>query len=374
MNPFAELDLSRLRSRTSAKWGYYPDDVLPLWVAEMDAYVAPEITAAVTAAMQNGDTGYPWGPRYPEAVASFAANRWNWSMDSIRTAMVADVMSGVRECISAISPDGGALILTPPVYPPFFGVAGKLKQEIITAPLNAEYRMDPDALEAAFKEATAGGRVATMLMSNPHNPTGTVHTRAELEMLATLARQYGVRVVSDEIHAPLIMPSSTFTPYLSVANTGPDFGVVSASKGWNLAAFKAALVMYGADVEEDMSLHGAGHMAVIAHTTAFNEARPWLDAAIGGIDANRRMLGDLLETLMPRAGYQMPEATYLAWIDCRELGLGDDPAATILEQGKVGLSSGSAFGEQGKGFVRFNMATSPAIMEEAVTRMAALVK
>lgn len=373
-NPFADLDLDRLRTRTCAKWGYYPEDVLPLWVAEMDAYVAPEITAAVTAAMENGDTGYPFGSAYPDAVASFAAERWNWSMEGIRTGLVADVLSGVREVLAEISPVGSALVLTPPVYPPFFGIAGKMGREVISAPLTTDGRMDAAALEAAFQEATANGRVGTMLMSNPHNPTGTVHSRAELEMLANLARQYGVRVISDEIHAPLIMPTSTFTPYLSVANTGQDFAVVSASKGWNLAAFKAAMVMIGADAPEQMMLHGAGHIGVIAHTAAFNHARGWLDAAIGGIDSNRKLLADLLETHMPRAMYQMPESTYLAWIDLRDLGLGDDPAATILEKARVGLSSGTPFGTQGVGFVRFNMATSPAIMEEAVTRIAALTK
>ena len=147
------------------------------------------------------------------------------------TAQVTDVMTGVRETVRAISAADAAIVLTPPVYPPFFGVANMLGRDIVAAPLDAEGRLDPAALEAAFKEATAGGRPATLLISNPHNPTGTVHSRAELEAVAGLARQYGVRVVADEIHSPLVMPSSTFTPYLSVADTAPDFAVVSASNG-----------------------------------------------------------------------------------------------------------------------------------------------
>lgn len=371
-NPFADLDLDRLRTRTCAKWNLYPADVLPLWVAEMDAYIAQPIIDAVTAALANGDTGYPWGRGYAEAYASYASDRWGYAPDTAATAMVADVMSGVREVSRAIGEAGSAIIVTPPVYPPFYGVAKTLDRPVVTAPLDAEDRLDPAALEAAFKEATAGGKNAIFLLCNPHNPTGTVHTRAELEMVANLARQYGVRVISDEIHCPLVLPTSTMVPYLSVANTGPDFAVLSASKGWNLAGFKAALVLAGADAADELAalgFHGAGHIASIAHTAAFNHARDWNDAAVQGIDANRKLLADLLETHLPSVGYRLPEATYLGWLDCRELGLGDDPAAAFLEKGRVAFNSGLTFGAGGEGHVRFNMATSPAIIEEAVMRM-----
>ena len=373
-NPFAELDLARLRTRTSAKWNYYPDDVLPLWVAEMDAFVAEPIVKAVTDALENGDTGYPMGKNYPAAYASFAADRWGWSPDTAAIAMVADVMSGVREVSRAIGAADAPIIVTPPVYPPFFGVAKTLGREVVNAPLDAEFRLDADTLEAAFKEATAGGKTAVMLLCNPHNPTGTVHTRAELEMVASLARKYGVRVISDEIHSPLIMPTSKMVPYLSVAGSEPDFAVASASKGWNLAGFKAALVLAGADAADELKafgFHGAGHIAAIAHSAALNDARDWLDAAIGGIDANRQLVGDLLERHMPAVGYQMPEATYLAWLDCRDLGLGDNPSEAFLEQSRVALNSGLTFGAGGEGHVRLNMATSPEILEMAITRMAA---
>ncbi|HUG13851.1 MAG TPA: aminotransferase class I/II-fold pyridoxal phosphate-dependent enzyme [Thermomicrobiales bacterium] len=374
-NPFAELNLERLRRRTSAKWRYYPDDVLPLWVAEMDADIAPEIKAAVMEAIDLGDTGYPFGPRYAEALASFAADRWGWSIDTAMTAQVTDVMSGVREIVRAVSDPESPIVLTPPVYPPFFGVVSALGRTVIPARLDAEGRLDPATLETAFTEATSGGRGATLLLSNPHNPTGVVHTRAELETVARLARQYGVRVVSDEIHSPLVMPTSTLTPYLCVAGSESDFTVVSASKGWNLAGFKAALVVAGVDAAEDLKaagLRGGGHIGVLAHTAAFNHARDWLDGAIAGIDGNRRLLADLLETHLPDARYRLPEGTYLAWIDCRELGLGDDPTAVFLEKSRVAFTSGKDFGDGGAGHVRLNLATSPAIIEEAVTRMAAV--
>ena len=375
-NPFADLSLDQLRRRTSAKWRYYPEDVLPLWVAEMDAVIAAPIANAVKEALDLGDTGYPSDRRYPEAMASFAADRWGWSFDPAVAASVPDVMSGIREIVRAVSNDKTSIVLTPPVYPPFYGVAKTLGLPIVLAPLDAESRLDPATLEAAFREVTGGGGNAILLLANPHNPTGTVHSGDELGTLARLSRQYGARVISDEIHSPLIMPTATFTPYLSVADTAQDFAVASASKGWNLAGFKAAIVVPGSEAAQDLeapSFRGAGHgghIAIIAHTAAFNHARDWLDAAIAGIDENRHLLADLLRTHLPETEYIMPEATYLAWIDCQALGLGDDPAKVFLEKGRVAFNSGLTFGESGAGYVRLNLATSPAIVAEAVTRMA----
>ena len=377
-NPFSDLSLERLRGRTSAKWRYYPEDVLPVWVAEMDATVAPSIVEAVNRALANGDTGYPMGHAYADAFASFAADRWGWSFDPSTAAMVTDVLTGVLEIIRVISPADETIVVTPPVYPPFFGIAKTLGRPVVAAPLDSEHRLDPATLETAFATATANGKGAIFILSNPHNPTGVVHTRGELDSVAQLARRYGVRVIADEIHAPLQMPSSTFTPYLSAAGADLDFSVSSASKGWNLAGFKAALAVPGAAAAADLAALASragnhpGHIGVIAHTAAFNHARPWLDSAIAGIDVNRHLLAELLNEHLPGAGYCPPEGSYLAWIDCRELGVGDDPAKVFLEQGRVALTSGSGFGDGGAGFVRLNLATSPAILAEAVTRMASV--
>ncbi|MCA9858142.1 MAG: aminotransferase class I/II-fold pyridoxal phosphate-dependent enzyme [Thermomicrobiales bacterium] len=376
ISPFANLQIDELRRRSSAKWQFYPDDVLPVWVAEMDAYVAQPIVDAVHQALLLGDTGYPWGPRLQNAVASFAADRWGWTFDPAQAITVTDVMTGVIESVRTLSKPGDPIILTPPIYPPFSMVTAMLERPMIPAQLSEHGRLDLDRLETAFKTAAESSGTPILLLSNPHNPTGTVHTREELEQVARLARQYGARVVSDEIHATLIMPTSTFTPYLSVAGTEPDVSLISASKGWNLAGFKAALAIPGTDsvealqtINHRMGTH-PGHIAVIAHSTAFDQARDWLDGAIAGIDINRQLLGEQLAQRLPNARYTPPEATYLAWIDCRELGLGDDPAKVFLDLGRVGFSSGVPFGEGGQGHVRFNLATAPAIVTEAVERMA----
>jgi cystathionine beta-lyase len=377
--PFDDLQLGELRRRSSAKWQYYPEDVLPLWVAEMDAYTAQPIVDAVQEALLLGDTGYPWSPRLQNAVAAFAADRWGWTFDPSHAITVTDVMTGVLESVQKLSKPGDPIILTPPIYPPFTMVTQMLERPMIPARLTTEGRIDLDALESAFAKAAESGGTPIMLLSNPHNPGGTVHTRTELETVAQLARKHGARVVADEIHAPIIMPTATFTPYLSVAGTEPDVSMISASKGWNLAGFKAAAAIPGADAVEDlksinhrMGTH-PGHIAVIAHSAAFDNARDWLDGAIAGIDANRFLLADLLAERLPDARYTPPESTYLAWIDCRDLGLGDDPAKVFLELGRVGLSGGIPFGEGGEGHVRFNIATSPAIVTEAVQRMATAV-
>ena len=375
-NPFADLDLDRLRRRTSAKWRYYPEDALPLWVAEMDADIAPPIIAAVTDALELGDTGYALGHACARAMAGFAVDHWGWTFDPDATANVTDVMTGIVDLVRLVSPADEAIVLTPPVYPPFYGVAKKLGRTVVPARLGPDDRLDSASLEAAFAEATAGGRGAVLLLSNPHNPTGTVHSRAELDEVARLARHHGVRVISDEIHAPLIMPTSTFVPYLAASDTGPDLAVASASKGWNLAGFKAAVIIPGADAGPDLEPlrqpggGHPGHIGLIAHAAAWADGGPWLDAAIAGIDANRHALADLLREHLPAARYTPPESTYLAWIDCRALGLGDDPAAAFLERGRVALSSGIPFGDGGAGHVRLNLATSPAILADAVARMA----
>ncbi len=378
-SPFDDLQLSELRRRTSAKWRYFPEDVLPLWVAEMDAYVAQPIVEAVHEAMLLGDTGYPAGPRLQRAIASFAADRWAWSFEPETAITMTDVMTGVLEATRKISNPGDPIVLTPPIYPPFASVTKLLDRPVIPAPLSSEKRLDLNNLESAFATATKSGGTPVLLLSNPHNPSGAVNTPEELTEVARLARSYGARVVSDEIHAPLIMPTSTFTPYLSVEGTGPDISLTSASKGWNIAGFKAAIMVGGddaiAEVKELDHRTGThpGHIAIIAHSAAYDHARAWLDGAIAGIDRNRHLLARLLEQHLPGTCYTPPESTYLAWIDCRALELGDDPAKIFLDLGRVALNSGIPFGDGGAGFVRFNLATSPAIITEAVERMAGAV-
>ena len=381
-NPLHALTLDELRRRTSMKWRTYPADVLPLWVAEMDVPLARPVVRAVTEAMELGDTGYPFGTAYAEALAAFAGKRWGWDDLAVeRTAIVPDVMLGVVELLRLVTEPGDPVIVNPPVYPPFYAFVTHMDRRVVEAPLDAGLRIDLGVLEETFRRAVAGGGRAAYLLCSPHNPTGTVHTGDELAAVAALAERHGVRVVADEIHAPVVTaPDAGFVPYLSVPGAERGLALMSASKGWNLAGLKAALALAGPGAAADLARmpeevgHGPSHIGVLAHTAALRDGTAWLDAVLAGLDENRRLLAGLLAERLPGVVHRPGEATYLAWLDCRALDLGDDPAAVFLDRGRVALSSGLPFGSGGAGHVRLNLATSPEVLTEAVGRMAAALR
>jgi cysteine-S-conjugate beta-lyase len=388
-NPLEEVTLQQLRLRTSMKWRAHPADVLPLWVAEMDVMLAPTVADAVRKAIDIGDTGYPYGTAFAKAVSEFASQRWQWhDLEVGRTAIVPDVMLGVVEALRLVTDRGDAVVVNPPVYAPFYAFVSHDGRRVVEAPLDVDGRIDLDALEEAFARAGASGRKVAYLLCNPHNPTGTVHTIDELRGVAELARRFGVRVVSDEIHAPVILSGSRFTPYLTVSGAEDAFAVTSASKAWSLSGLKAALLIAGPEAAADLRRmpeevsHGPSHLGVIAHAEAFRTGGDWLDMLLNGLDDNRTLLGDLVDEHLPGVKYQRPQGTYLAWLDCRELGFHEEvtdglavvadlsgPARWFLDHARVALSSGHVFGTGGAGHVRLNFATSQAILVEAVSRM-----
>ncbi|KMS77132.1 cystathionine beta-lyase [Streptomyces viridochromogenes] len=377
-NPLRTLTLDRLRCRTSMKWRAYPDDVLPLWVAEMDVPLAEPVVHALTEALALGDTGYPAGTGYAEALAGFAEKRWGWDGLAVeRTAIVPDVMLGVVEMLKLITGPGDPVVVNSPVYPPFYQFVEHMDRRVIEAPLGADLRIDLDTLDETFRRATTAGRRAAFLLCSPHNPTGTVHTAGELAAVAALADRHGVRVVADEIHAPITAGGVDFVPYLSVPGGESGLSLMSASKAWNLAGLKAALAVAGPAAAADLARlpeevsHGPSHLGIIAHSAALRDGTAWLDALLAGLDDNRRLCADLLAEHLPAITYRPGEATYLAWLDCRALGLGDDPADVFLRRGRVALNSGIPFGTGGAGHVRLNLATSPELITEGVRRMAA---
>ena len=389
-NPLEVLTLPQLRERTSMKWRAHPADVLPLWVAEMDVPIAPPVAEALRHAIDIGDTGYPAGTEYAHVLASFAAERWGWTGFPADTAAVMpDVMLGIGEVLKVITEPGDPVIINAPVYAPFYAFVSSADRRIVESRLTAEGRIDLNVLESTFQHVRASSPRAVYLLSNPHNPTGAVHTASELAGVATLAAEYGVRVIADEIHAPLILAGVSFTPYLTVPGSEDAFSLMSASKAWNLAGLKAAVVTAGPAATSDLTRipeevsHAPSHLGVIAHTAAFRHGGPWLDGLLAGLDANRTLLGDLLSDLLPEVGYLRPEGTYLAWLDCRGMGIDappgsgtgivsdlSGPARHFLDHARVALSSGHVFGTGGTGHVRLNFATSSAILTEALTRIA----
>lgn len=376
-NPLIGPGLDRLRERRSVKWRLYAPDILPLWVAEMDVVPAEPIRAAVADAMQRGDTGYPWAADYAEALSSFAVERWGWKPDPASMQIVPDVMLGVVEVLKLLTGPGDAVVVNSPVYPPFFDFVTHLDRRVVEAPLDAEGRIDLASLEQALAEATRGGGRAAYLVCNPQNPTGTVHTPGELTAALELAQVWGVRVVADEIHAPLVHAGKTFTPVASLPAGARAISLMSASKAFNLAGLKAAMAVPGPEAVADLARmpeevsHGASHVGVIAHRAAYLESGDWLDALLSGLDENRHLLATLVSEELPGVGYRMPEGTFLAWLDFTELGLGPDPAAVLRERAKVALHPGPGFGQGGNGRARLNFGTSPDIIREAVRRIAA---
>ncbi|MFE6733453.1 MalY/PatB family protein [Microbacterium sp. NPDC057650] len=382
VTPIRALPLDVLRRRTSEKWREYPEDVLPLFVAETDFPLAPAISAALERAVRIGDTGYIASQTpLPEAYAAFAERRFGWRPDSSRIRTTADVSMGVVEILRRVIAPGDRVIVTPPVYPPFFDLvdeAGGVVERVALHDTASGLALDLDGIDAAL---AAGARA--VLLCNPHNPTGTVHTRESLAGLAEIAERHGAVVVSDEIHAPLVQPDAGFTPFLSASDAAArvGFAVTSASKAFNLAGLKCALMIAASD-EHDAVLRGlpvevewrTGQFGVLAAVAAFSpESDAWLDGLLAALDENRRLLGDLLAEHLPGSRYRMPDAGYLAWIDLTDLGWGDNPAKRILREAKVALHFGPAFGAEGRGHVRLNFGTSPEIIREAVQRIVPLV-
>ena len=356
--------------RTSAKWEGLTDDVLPMWVAEMDSVLAQPIADALHSAVDHSDTGYAaHGSELPAAFADFARRRWGWSVTQ-PVIPFTDVGVAITDTLRHLCRPGDGVIVTTPVYPSFFSYLDAVGARAVEVPLldiADGGRLDLDGIDTAMR---AGAR--TLLLANPHNPTGTVHSRADLAALAELAERHRVRVISDEIHAPLAFADAEFTPYLDVAG---DTAVAahSASKAWNIAGLKCGLLI-GADLPtfSDQVAWAVGHFGVIASIAAFRDSEAWLDQLVAELTHNTEVTAGLLADALPEVGYHPGAASYFAWLDCRRLGLGADPAAAILDRARVKVSDGVPFGGPGAGWVRMNIGTSPEIIAMALERIAAL--
>ncbi|WP_282071423.1 MalY/PatB family protein [Janibacter hoylei] len=365
------LDETTLRRRTSIKWRQYAPDVLPLWIAEMDVMSSPAVVEELSRIARDGDTGYPVNAAYMEAVAAFYAEH-GAAVDPALTRPVADVMTGMRAAMCALTRPGDPVYITVPVYPPFHATVLESQRRLVTVPLGPTGRLDPAALDEAMEREGRGA----LLLANPHNPTGTVPTPDELRAVAQVADRHGVGVVCDEVHAPLVLPGATWTPALALPETQSWLAVFSAAKGWNLPGVKAAGIVGGSAAGDVVAAlpdglpYGTSHLAVRLHTVALEQDRDWLADLIADLDANRALLGRLLAERLPAATWRPVEATYLAWLDLRALDLGPDPARHLATTAKVALMSGLPFGA-GEGHARLNFATSPELLTEAVDRVAA---
>lgn len=381
-HPFDRVTEVELRKRQSAKWRAFPEDVLPVWVAEMDFPIADPIKQTLRDALDVEDAGYADPRGLGEAFSGFARRTWQWSVAPSDVRVAPDVVTALGELLHVVTEAGDAVVIDPPVYSPFAATIRRLHRKVVETPMTRTelggYALDLDAIERAY----ASGAKAHVLCS-PHNPTGVVHPRETLARVAELAAHYDVLVLSDEIHAPMTHAEATHVPFPMISAEAARQCIVltSASKTWNLAGLKAAMMVACDDAPRalldrlppDLPYH-AGHLGVLGGRTALEHGAHWLGTTMQILDRNRHLLADLLREHLPKARYVAPRASYLAWIDCKELRLGPDPAKVFLERGRVALSAGPGFGTNGEGFARLNLATTRTLLEEAVRRMAIATK
>lgn len=373
-------DLSDTEARTAlvCKWGEVAPDVLPAWVAEMDYAIAEPITEALHRAVSLGLTGYPAlegsGP-LGAAYAGFAARQFGHEVSPERVVPTVDVTSGVRLALDAVVPAGG-LVMPVPGYAPqldMAAVTGRERFDLVVDPDAERAELDLDQLDAHFRAGATA-----LLLTQPHNPWGRVFTRAELEGVRDVVLRHGAFVVSDEIHAPLVLAGSPpHVPYLAIEGTAEHtVAVVSASKAFNVAGLKCAQVVTASAALHDAMTTAApmrndswSVLGVEAAVAAYTLGDAWLDALRARLSTQRDLLATLLAEHLPLARMRPLEATYLAWLDLRAYGH-DDPAAVALERSRVKVSPGHDYHPGLLGHARVNIATSPERLTEVVRRMA----
>lgn len=352
-----EPTLAELRERRSIKWQLYPPDVLPLWVAELDVPLADCVTGALQQAVARGDTGYAAPFRLGNAFAGFARRHWDWTVDPARCIPVADVMTGVVEALKVLTEPGDRVVICPPVYHPFFDVPPLVGRPVEPVPL-VDGALDLPGIDVAL-----GGGAKAVLLSSPHNPTGRVWSPEELDQLDQVVRRHDAVVLADEVHAPLTLPGATFTPY---ARTPRRAAVLtSASKAFNLAGLKCAVLVAGDDevwralqqVPAEVS-YKVGHFGALANEVALTDGDPWLADLVGHLDRMRALVVDALPDQVT-----VPQASYLAWLRFPD----ERPAERLLREQRIALSEGADFGQTHH--ARLNFGTTTEVLTEALRRL-----
>lgn len=376
---FEAVDPVVKRTSRGEKWTTYSAEVLPLWVADMDFAVAEPIRRALQRAVDTSDLGYPVHPDptdLPDVFAARAAQRYGWRVDPSQVEILTDVMQGVYVGLQQLSEPGDGVVVQTPIYPPFLGAVHHTGRRLAESALvrgPRGYEVD----ESDLRRAAAGARI--LLLSHPHNPTGRCFRRGELEAIAEIVLANDLFVVSDEIHADLVLGGERFVPFASLAPelASRTLTLHSASKAFHIAGLRCAVAVFGGDEIRRRFLgvprHLRGGINILgfeATRAAWRHGQPWLDAALEHLRGNRDFVARTVAASLPGVVHDPPEATYLAWLDCRALALEPTPFRFFLERAKVALSDGARFGKPGAGCVRLNFATSRAVVCEALERMA----
>lgn len=373
-----------LRARRTAKWSRYPADVIPLWVAEMDFPTAPAVLDAVRRAVETESLGYPLDAQrsgVADALAGWYEREHGWAVDPARVHLVPNVVKGVGLALETVCADAPVVIPTP-AYMPFFDVVHLRGLEhvpvpMVRAPLASGGGAEaPWALDLPGIDAALAGGARTVILCQPHNPLGHVHTREELLGLAEVVERHGARVVSDEIHAPLVF-EGRHQPYaaLTDATARHTVTVLSASKAWNVPGLTCAQVVTSNDDDQEAfsrlpheKLIGVGTLGIAANRAAFTDDGGWMAQVRERLDTNRRLVAEAVAS-WPGVAHRTNEATYLAWLDLTGLDLEEEPADWLLREARVGLNDGVPFGAAPHRFARLNFATTAPLLDESLHRI-----
>jgi cystathionine beta-lyase len=380
MDPFC-LPIEHLRDRRDAKWHWHDGDVLPAWVADMDFTVAPPVHRAIARSVERQDYGYPYrrgDHRLEPAFAARMAERFGWRIEEPRVKPIGDLVQAIVAALTAFSDPGDGVVVQTPIYPPFLRTIADAGRRAVLSPLvddGSRMVLDMDDLRRVVDE-----RTRLLLLCNPHNPAGRVFEREELEAIGRLAIERDIVIVSDEIHCDLVYPGHRHVP---IGSLSEDIGartltLNSATKGFNIAGLRCAVMYFGSDALlarferaiPSRLLGSVSGLGIDATVAAWREGQPWLDQVMRRLEANRDRVTAWVAETAPAIRHHRPEATYLAWLDFRDVGLpGPSPQRFFLDGARVALSAGADFGAEGESCVRLNFATSPEILELILERM-----
>jgi cystathionine beta-lyase len=351
--------LAELATHHSEKWRAFAPNVIPLPVAEMDFPVAAPIREFLHSMVEHSDMGYLGPiPELGNSLAAFAAAHWNWTVDPSRVRLATDVGVGVVEILRAFTNPGDGVLISSPVYQNFYTWINETKVKSVDVPfihqqsddVSVAWSIDWQGIEAAYSSG-----IKIHLLCSPHNPIGRIYTKEELSRFVSLAAKYNVTIISDEIHSPLEYSEHPFTPILTLGKEAEAHCVVvtAASKGWNIAGLKCAIIVSASEVMHERlnalppALHfRASLFGAFATAVAFDKCVPWLDTVITQLDHNRHLISTLLAEHLPEVIYNPPQHSYLAWFDLSALNLGETPTTVILEKTNVAFNAGHIYGAQ----------------------------
>jgi cystathionine beta-lyase len=378
------------RGSDSAKWNWFAPDVIPLWVADMDFRVPDPVLRVLHEKVEHGIFGYEMASTaLLEAVCVRMKKLYDWTVLPEQVVTLPGLVTGIHVATRAICAPGESVLVQPPVYPPFLDVAKNMQVERQLAPLRdvhtgstLHYEIDFEVFENAITNTTR-----LFILCNPHNPTGQVYSRDDLTRLSEICQRQGLIICSDEIHSELLLDTPRHTPIATLSPEIADRSItlIAPSKTFNLAGlFCSFAIIPNADLRQKFNQAMTG---IVPHTNslglaaahaAFTEGDEWLGQLLPYLKRNRDVMVDYVTEHLPGIATTVPEGTYLAWLDCREAIaqglLPQSPQQFFLDQAKVGLNDGSAFGPGGEGFVRLNFGCPRVTLVEGLNRMSAAMK